>query len=98
MWCLFLRAGRQRLGAPLGGPLLRGAPLSDPHLRVTRPKSSRTRGLPLRRDRFGVPRRVRADGGLPPRPTKEQVRAMPRFIYEYSNEMLFFAARGVLWS
>ena len=86
MRCLCARVGRQRLGAPLSAPLLR----------VTRARSSARKSLPTRRDRFGVPRRVRADGGLPPRPTIEQVRAMPRFIYEYSNEMLFFAARDPL--
>jgi hypothetical protein len=46
-----------------------------------------------RKDRFGNERRVRADGTIPPRPTIAQVKSMPRFTYEYSNEMLFFAAR-----
>ncbi|KAJ1450756.1 hypothetical protein M885DRAFT_531404 [Pelagophyceae sp. CCMP2097] len=45
-------------------------------------------------DRNGQRRRVR-DEMIPLRPTIDQARRMPRFIYEYSNEMLFYAARDM---
>lgn len=54
--------------------------------------SKKTRRSSLKTDRWGEQRRIPARGP-PPRPTIDEVRASPRFVYEYSNEMLFYAAR-----